>query len=65
MIAVPSYEGILGSTRVPPQPLILFEGIGIIVNMVFPNIYEIMVSNTGELIQCSDPAKIVKIQEKK
>lgn len=65
VIAVPSYDGILGSTRVPPQPLILFEGIGIIVDMIFPNIYEIMISNTGELVQCSDPAKIAKIQIKK
>ena len=57
--ASPDYRGILGSTAVPPQPLFLFSGVGIIVDMQFPNCYKIMTSK-GEIVECLDPKLLMR-----
>jgi hypothetical protein len=57
--AVPDYRGVLGSTKVPPQPIFLFDGIGIIVDMQFPNCYKIMTPK-GEIIECLEPELLIQ-----
>ena len=57
--ATPDYREVLGSTAVPPQPNFLFIGIGIIVDMQFPNRYVIMTSK-GDIVQCLEPDLLIQ-----